>query len=329
MNNLSRQGIAPPVGFSARLAYHGQELRRTRPQVLQVNVGKLCNLTCTHCHVNAGPHRKELMSRDTLDRILEWQSRARLPVVDLTGGAPEMLPDFRYLVEQLRRMDDSVTIIDRCNLTILREPGYEELAEFLAANRVEIVASLPCYSSDNVDAQRGDGVFQASITALRQLNTIGYGRQPALPLHLVYNPVGATLPGEQAELEADYKRELKEHFGIAFNQLYALTNLPIARFASWLKRAGHYKSYLTLLSDNFNPAAVDGLMCRNTINISWQGEVFDCDFNQMAGLPLGAQSPQFLWDVDPASLEGGIIATAEHCYGCTAGAGSSCGGSIV
>ncbi len=327
------EATAPVVrgSFAAALARHRLTLTRARPRVLQINVGKRCNLTCSHCHVNvnAGPRRAEMMSRATLDRILDWQGRARLPVVDLTGGAPEMLPDFRPLMERLRQLDPIGTIIDRCNLTILLEPGYEDLAEFLAAHRVEIVASLPCYTVDNVDAQRGDGVFEASISALRRLNALGYGRDPRLPLHLVYNPGGAVLPGPQAALEADYKRELHANFGIVFHSLYALTNLPIARFASWLKRTGSYDSYLTLLADNFNPAAVTGLMCRDTVNVSWQGEVFDCDFNQMAGLPLGGRPPRFLWELDPGTLEGGPIATAGHCFGCTAGAGSSCGGAIT
>ncbi len=301
-----------------------------RPRILQINIGKLCNLTCMHCHVNAGPGRKEIMGRDTVDRILSWQDRARLSVVDLTGGAPEMIPDFRYLVRQLRKIDRETTIIDRCNLTILLEPGYESLPEFLAAQRVEIVASMPCYSPENVNAQRGNGVFDASIAALQRLNAIGYGIDPELPLHLVYNPQGANLPGGQEELEADYKRELSAHFGIEFQRLYTITNLPVSRFASWLRQNGKYDSYLELLVSAFNPGTVDGLMCRDTINVSWLGEVFDCDFNQMLKLPMrgGANGSRFIWDIDPKSLEGQSIRTAEHCFGCTAGAGSSCDGAI-
>ncbi len=316
--------------FPQILAVHGRELNRVPPRVLQLNVGKRCNLACVHCHVNAGPGRKELMTRETVDRVLAWQRRARLPVVDLTGGAPEMIPDFVYLVSQLRKIAPAARIIDRCNLTILLEQGYEDLAEFLAAYRIEVVASLPCYTAENVNAQRGDGVFDASIRALQRLNALGYGLDPELPLHLVYNPGGAFLPGPQHELEADYKRELKQHFGIVFNQLFALANLPIARFASWLRHNGRYESYLELLANAFSPATVEGLMCRETINVSWQGEVFDCDFNQMLGLRAGVGGGEnvFLWDLDPAALTDGPIRTGEHCFGCTAGAGSSCGGAI-
>lgn len=316
--------------FDTELSRHGLPLRRTRPRVLQINVGKLCNLTCTHCHVNAGPGRKEIMTRETVERILAWQERARLPTVDITGGAPEMIPDFRYLVWRLRRIDPGATIIDRCNLTILLEPGHEDLPEFLAAQRVQIIASMPCYSPENVNAQRGDGVFEASIAALQRLNTIGYGLDPSLPLNLVFNPSGDRLPGGQEELEANYKRELRTHFGIEFNQLYTITNLPVSRFASWLRHNGKYESYLELLVGAFNPANVDGLMCRDTINVSWLGEVFDCDFNQMMKMPMaaGRSGPRFLWDLVPEQLEGQEIRTADHCFGCTAGAGSSCGGAI-
>jgi radical SAM/Cys-rich protein len=316
--------------FDTTLTLHGQKLQRTRPRVLQINVGKLCNLTCIHCHVNAGPRRKEVMTRETVDRILRWQANARLPIVDLTGGAPEMIPDFRHLVSRLRALDSETTIIDRCNLTILLESGNEDLAEFMAAHRVEIVASMPCYSAENVNAQRGEGVFDASITALQRLNALGYGIDPRLSLHLVYNPNGAKLPGPQAELEADYKRELHAHFGIEFNRLYTITNLPVSRFASWLRHNGRYEDYMDLLVEAFNPATVEGLMCRDTINVSWLGEVFDCDFNQMLKLRMGGakNAPQFLWDIDPEALEGDAIATSDHCFGCTAGAGSSCGGAI-
>lgn len=315
--------------FDTTINRHGLPLRRARPRVLQINVGKLCNLTCIHCHVNAGPRRKEIMSRDTVDRILAWQSGARLPVVDLTGGAPEMIPDFRYLVARLREIEPTGTIIDRCNLTILLEPRNEDLADFLATRRIEIVASMPCYSAENVNAQRGEGVFDASITALQRLNALGYGIDPQLPLHLVFNPNGAKLPGPQAELEGDYKRELRAHYGIEFNRLYTITNLPVSRFASWLRHNGHYEDYMNLLVEAFNPTTVEGLMCRDTINVSWLGEVFDCDFNQMMKLRLGgAQNVRYLWDINPESLEGDPIATADHCFGCTAGAGSSCGGAI-
>lgn len=316
--------------FNARLHEHGLTLRRGAPRVLQINVGKLCNLTCSHCHVNAGPGRKEIMTLETVDRILDWQRRARLPVIDLTGGAPEMMPSFKYLVSALRAIDPAATIIDRCNLTILLQSGYEDMAEFLAAQKVEIVASMPCYSAENVNAQRGDGVFDASIEALQRLNAIGYGRNLALPLHLVFNPSGARLPGLQEELEVDYKRELRAHFGIEFNRLFTITNLPVSRFASWLRHSGQYEEYLALLIEAFNPTTIEGLMCRDTINVSWRGEVFDCDFNQMMNLPLGATGPErkFLWELEPAKLAGENVTTASHCFGCTAGAGSSCGGAI-
>ncbi len=315
--------------FDTAIAERGRTLYRDAPEILQINVGKLCNLTCSHCHVNAGPSRKEIMTRDTLDRILDWFADTDLPTLDLTGGAPEMIPDFRHAIERVREMSPRRRIIDRCNLTILLEPGYDGLAEFLAENEVEIVASMPCYSPENVNAQRGDGVFDGSITALQLLNRLGYGTRPELPLHLVYNPNGAKLPGPQAELEADYKRELAEHFGITFNSLYTITNLPISRFASYLRHEGKYDEYLALLIESFNPATVDGLMCRNTINVSWQGETHDCDFNQMLKLPLAGNGRAFVWDLDPATLAGLPIATADHCFGCTAGAGSSCGGSLL
>jgi radical SAM/Cys-rich protein len=296
--------------------------------VLQVNVGKLCNLTCVHCHVNAGPKRKEIMTRDTVDRVVAWFARTEIPTIDLTGGAPEMIPDFRYFIERVKTLRPSRRVIDRCNLTILLEPGYEGLAQFLARHRVEIIASMPCYTAENVNAQRGQGVFDSSIKALRVLNSLGYGSD--LPLHLVYNPVGAFLPGPQAELEADYKRELKKHFEIVFNNLYTITNLPIARFASYLRHNNKLEEYMQLLIDNFNSATIAGLMCRDTISVSWTGEVFDCDFNQMLKMNWRNENgPLYLWDLDPAVVENRQILTGNHCFGCTAGAGSSCGGALM
>jgi radical SAM/Cys-rich protein len=315
--------------FSDRLAVEGLPLRRGRPEILQVNTGKLCNLTCIHCHVNAGPKRKEIMTRETIDRIVDWLAKTDIPTVDLTGGAPEMIPDFRYFIERVKKLQAPRHVIDRCNLTILLQDGYEGLAEFLAGRKVEIIASMPCYSAENVNAQRGDGVFEGSIAALQLLNSLGYGIDPELPLHLVYNPVGAFLPPMQAELETDYKRELQTHFGIAFNKLYTLTNLPIGRFAAYLRRNNKLDEYMQLLIDAFNPATVEGLMCRNTISVGWHGEVYDCDFNQQLGMQWHNGQPVFLWDVDPDSLEDREIMTGDHCFGCTAGAGSSCGGAIV
>jgi radical SAM/Cys-rich protein len=315
--------------FEKTLAEHDLRLSRAQPEILQINVGKLCNLTCTHCHVNAGPNRKEIITRETLDRTLDWFGRTDLPTLDLTGGAPEMIPDFRHAITRVREMTPRRRIIDRCNLTILLEPSQDGLAEFMADNEVEIVASMPCYSPANVNAQRGDGVFDSSITALQMLNRLGYGKHPELPLSLVYNPNGAFLPSPQAELEADYKHELAEHFGIEFNHLYTITNLPVSRFASWLRHEGKYEEYLNLLIESFNPATVEGLMCRNTINVSWQGEVHDCDFNQMLKMPLGGNGRTFVWELDPRALAGRNIATGNHCFGCTAGAGSSCGGALT
>ena len=306
------------------LGAHDLTLARAQVEVLQLNIGKKCNQTCAHCHVNAGPARRELMTRQTMERILDWLAPTEVPVVDITGGAPELNPDFRFLVEATRAQDRRV--MDRCNLTILFEPGQDDLAPFLAANEVEIVASMPCYSVENVDAQRGDGVFDLSIKGLQKLNELGYGRDPKLQLNLVYNPGGAFLPPAQAALEEDYKRELKQHFGIEFNHLFALANLPIARFATHLQRENQLNEYMDLLATNFNPATVNNLMCRSTINVGWRGEVYDCDFNGM--LNLSWDEP-FLWDVDLSRVEGREIATGKHCFGCTAGAGSSCGGAVT
>jgi radical SAM/Cys-rich protein len=315
--------------FSNRLAAEGLRLRSARPEILQINVGKLCNLTCVHCHVNAGPKRKEIMTRGTIDRVIDWLAKTEIPTVDFTGGAPEMIPDFRYFVERVKELQPSRHVIDRCNLTILLEHGHEDLAAFLARNEVEIIASMPCYTPENVNAQRGEGVFEGSIVALQLLNSLGYGIDPELPLHLIYNPVGAFLPPSQAELEADYKRELKTHFGIVFNKLYTITNLPIGRFVAYLRHNNKVDEYMDLLVNAFNPATIEGLMCRNTISVGWRGEVYDCDFNQQLGMQWNNGAPIFLWDVDPDKVGNREIMTGNHCFGCTAGAGSSCSGAIV
>lgn len=312
--------------FTRTLASHGLILRRERTEVLQINTGKLCNLTCIHCHVNAGPKRKEIITRETMDRILDWLAGTDIHTVDLTGGAPEMIPDFEYLIERLRSLPRVETIIDRCNLTILNEPGYEWLAGHLVAHHIALVASMPCYESANVNAQRGDGVFDSSIRALQLLNQLGYGRRAELPLDLVYNPNGDFLPPDQAGLEADYKRELKKHFDIDFHRLFAITNMPIARYKSWLKNNGKLEEYMALLRGAFNPSAADGLMCRNTLSVGWRGEVYDCDFNQQLGMQWKNGRPLFLWDITPKTLEGREIAVGDHCFGCTAGCGSSCTG---
>jgi len=302
-------------------------LRRRALGTLQVNLGYRCNQSCLHCHVNAGPKRTEMMDAQTVDQVIDVLAARRLSALDLTGGAPELHPRFRDLVSAARAL--GVRVIDRCNLTILFEPGHEDLAEFLAAQQVEIVASLPCYSAANVDRQRGDGVFEKSIAALQRLNTLGYARPDSgLVLNLVYNPLGPSLPPEQAQLEATYKRELDEHFGIAFNQLYTLANMPIQRFGSTLISKGQFDGYLRLLKDHFVTANLDGVMCRSLVSVDWRGYLYDCDFNQQLGLPLPGRGRPHLRDLLTDSLEGDTIAVADHCYGCTAGQGSSCGGAL-
>ncbi len=303
-------------------------LSRGRLEVLQANLGYRCNQACLHCHVAASPRRTEEMSWDTMALLLEVARRHRVRALDLTGGAPEMNPNFRRLVTEARAM--GLHVIDRCNLTILGEPGYAWLADFLAAQRIEVVASLPCYLEDNVDAQRGDGVFQRSLEGLRRLNALGYGQPDSgLVLNLVYNPLGPSLPPEQLALEQTYKRELAARYGIVFNTLFALANMPIQRFGSQLVSRGQFDDYMALLKGAHRPENLAGVMCRTLVSVSWQGQVYDCDFNQMLGLPLGAR-PQatHLSDLLDAGLEGGKIRVAGHCYGCTAGQGSSCGGAL-
>jgi len=323
--------------FDQTLQQHGLQLHRTHTRVLQINVGKKCNQTCIHCHVNAGPARTEIMSRETMQRILDWLAPTDIETVDITGGAPELNPHFRFFVEQLRTRSTPVHIIDRCNLTILQEPGQEDLAEFLAQHEIEIMASMPCYEAANVNEQRGDGVFERSIRGLQQLNELGYGTNPRLPRNLVYSPNGAFLPPPQATLEATYKQQLREHFGIVFNNLYTITNMPISRFANFLRLAGKLEEYQELLQASFSPAAVENLMCRNTLSIGWRGEVYDCDFNQMLNMSWNdvegrtgvLRAPLYLWDIAPGQVEQRPILTANHCFGCTAGAGSSCGGALA
>ena len=315
--------------FEERLNHEGLDLRRRESAVLQLNIGKLCNLACEHCHVNAGPGRKELMSRETVDRVLEWFEAAKsIGVVDITGGAPEMNPQFRYLIDSLRRIRPHVDIIDLCNLVVLFELGYEYLVDFLADDRVEVVASLPCYQLENVDRQRGDGVFEDSILGLKKLNAAGYGSNPELRLNLVYNPVEAVLPPDQLKLERDYKEALRASYGIAFDRLYTITNMPIARFLGQLKRDGKSESYEQLLEDSFNPRSVENLMCRDTLSVDWLGRVYDCDFNQMLDLPLGRRKVRLLWEIEPMGSTKDPIAVGKHCFGCTAGAGSSCSGAL-
>ncbi|CAM5306581.1 arsenosugar biosynthesis radical SAM (seleno)protein ArsS [Thauera mechernichensis] len=303
-------------------------LTRGRLEVLQANLGYRCNQACLHCHVAASPRRTEEMSWDTMALLLEVARRHRVRTLDLTGGAPEMNPNFRRLVAEARAM--GLNVIDRCNLTILGEPGYEWLADFLAAQRVDVVASLPCYLEDNVNAQRGDGVFRQSIDGLRTLNALGYGQPGSgLVLNLVYNPLGPSLPPEQHGLEQAYKRELAARYGIVFNQLFALANMPIQRFGSQLISRGQFDGYMARLKGAHRPENLVGVMCRALVSVSWQGQVHDCDFNQMLGLPLGARSQTtHLSDLLGNDMEDGTIRVGEHCYGCTAGQGSSCGGAL-
>lgn len=301
-------------------------LRRAKLATLQVNLGYRCNQSCVHCHVNAGPQRTEMMDSQTLDLIPDVLAARGIGTLDLTGGAPELHEGFRKLVRKASAM--GVHVIDRCNLTILSEPGQDGLAEFLAEHKVEVIASLPCYSAENVDRQRGDGVFDRSIAALQALNALGYGRPATgLTLNLVYNPLGATLPPDQVGLEADFKRELRAQFGIEFNTLLAITNMPIKRFGSTLISKGTFGSYMRLLKDNFSSANLQGVMCRSLISVDWTGALHDCDFNQQLGLPMprGMAHVRDLLSGDP---DGRPIRVADHCYGCTAGQGSSCGGAL-
>lgn len=296
-------------------------------EILQVNLGKLCNMTCAHCHVDAGPDRREIMSHETVQACLNvLQKHHNLRTLDLTGGAPEMNPHFREFIGQARQLE--CHIIDRCNLTILLAPGFRDMPQFLADHEVEIVASLPCYLEQNTDSQRGDGAYVKSIEALKQLNNLGYG-QPNSPLvlTLVYNPIGPNLPANQAELESAYRRELSERFGIQFTRLFTITNMPISRFLDHLVEVGEYEQYMEMLISAFNPAAIDGLMCRNTISVGWDGTLYDCDFNQMLEIGI-AEAPHHIEAFDFTRLSKRPIVTDQHCYGCTAGAGSGCQGAI-
>ncbi len=322
------EGLSAHPTFGAVLSEHRlPPLQATGIDVLQINLGKLCNQTCRHCHVDAGPDRREIMSRETAAACVDVLARTGIRTVDLTGGAPEMNPHFRWLVEESRRL--GCDVIDRCNLTILLAPGYSDLPEFLARQQVEIVASLPCYLAENTDQQRGDGVFAKSIEAIRRLNDLGYGDpEGRLRLTLVYNPLGPSLPPDQEQLEAAYRRELLARYGIVFNRLYTITNMPISRFLADLLESGRYDEYLQKLIDSFNPAAAAGVMCRTMISVDWQGRLFDCDFNQMLDLRIEPRASQTIHDFDVRRLANRTIMTGRHCFGCTAGAGSSCQGAI-
>jgi len=303
-------------------------LRATRMTVFQINVGKLCNQTCRHCHVDAGPDRTESMSRDTAEQCIQALARTDIPTVDITGGAPELNPNFRWLVAQARGLGRHV--MDRCNLSVLLIPSQADLAEFLAAHRVEIIASLPSYRASQTDAQRGDGIFEKSIEALRRLNQLGYGQpESGLALNLVYNPVGAFLPPKQEAIEAQFRKELRTRHGVEFTHLYTITNMPISRFLEFLVESGNYEQYMERLANAFNPTAAAGVMCRYTISVSWDGTLYDCDFNQMLDLPVDHGGPTHIRDFDPVQLNQRQIVTRNHCYGCTAGTGSSCGGTVA
>jgi radical SAM/Cys-rich protein len=316
--------------FAQRLNLNGAGLSRRAVDALQVNLGRYCNQACIHCHVESGPTRTEMMSRETLDAVLRFLASTRIPTLDITGGAPELHADFDYLVESAVNLGRHV--MDRCNLTVIFEPGKDYLPELFARHRIELVCSLPCYSEENVDKQRGTGTFDLSIRALKIFNEFGYGRPASdLTLNLVYNPVGPHLPPPQEKLEQDYKRILRDRFGIEFNHLYCLTNMPITRYAMHLKLRGEYDRYVELLSANFNAATLDQVMCRNLVSVGWDGSVYDCDFNQMLGLPIvdaegKALNISFL-SVDQLCER--PITVGNHCYACTAGSGSSCGGALL
>ena len=307
-------------------------LRRARLETLQVNLGYKCNQSCLHCHVNAGPTRTEMMPREIISDVIAFAGVAAVRTLDITGGAPELHPQFRELVERIRAL--GIHVIDRCNLTILEEPGQEDLAAFLSGNGVEIIASLPCYTEELVDRQRGKGVYERSVRALQRLNAVGYGTE--LPLNLVYNPQGPSLPPPQAKLEADYKRILAEEHGIVFNRLYTLANMPIQRFGSMLVSKGQFNEYMRLLHEAHRQENLESVMCRTLVSVDWQGYAYDCDFNQMLGLPLrfdrneGKPATRVrLAELIGRELAGNPIAVRDHCYGCTAGQGSSCGGALA
>ncbi|HSE89291.1 MAG TPA: arsenosugar biosynthesis radical SAM (seleno)protein ArsS [Candidatus Binatia bacterium] len=316
--------------FAQKLHQNGNRLHRRAVDVLQVNMGRYCNQACIHCHVESGPNRKEMMSWETVDAVLRFLAATGIPTVDITGGAPELNPHFDYLVESAVGMKRHV--MDRCNLTVIFEPDKKYLPEFFRRNGVELVCSLPCYSEENVDHQRGKGTFDLSIRALQLLNGLDYGQpNSGLILNLVYNPVGPHLPPPQDKLEKDYKRELRDKFGIEFNHLYCLSNMPITRYETHLKLRGEYKQYMELLESNFNFATLDQVMCRNLLSVAWDGAIYDCDFNQMLDLPLRDTTGKPL-SIEALTLDqvaGQSIIVGNHCYACTAGSGSSCGGALV
>ena len=320
--------IPLPRTFGTALASSGSfPLRPTGLDILQINVGRRCNQTCRHCHVDAGPDRSETMPRGVLEACLTFLERARIPTLDVTGGAPELHPDFREILTRARGL--GVHVIHRCNLTAILLPNYSDIPELLAAHQVEVIASLPYYQARETDAQRGEGVFQESLVGLRRLNALGYGKGTGLVLNLVTNPVGTYLPGNQAALERDWKRELGRRYEIHFDHLYTITNMPISRFLAFLEEEGRTEEYLIRLVNAYNPAAAARVMCRNILSVGWDGTLYDCDFNQMLDLPLADGAPRTIFEAAVAALTGREIAVGPHCFGCTAGAGSSCGGAVA
>jgi len=316
------------IEFDEKLSAHNLTLRAGAVDTLQINVGKLCNQACKHCHVDAGPKRTEIMTRETIEEIVAVIRRFRIPTLDITGGAPELNESFRYLVTEARAAGARVLV--RHNLTVMFEPGQADLPEFFRAHELEVVSSLPYFLERETDAQRGGGVFGKSIEALRRLNAVGYGIENSnLVLNLAYNPVGAFLPPAQISIEADFKRELRARYNVSFNHLYTITNMPIKRFLDYLRRTGNDEKYMRKLVEAFNPGTVEGLMCRNLVSVDWTGRLYDCDFNQMLELSVADELPQHIRDFDPSKFAAREIRTAAHCFGCTAGAGSSCGGAVA
>jgi radical SAM/Cys-rich protein len=327
--NAQPTALRSPADFNETLAAHGLSLRAGGViETLQVNVGKLCNQACKHCHVDASPARTEIMTRETAEQVIAALRRFRFPTLDITGGAPELNPSFRYLVTEAHSLGTHVMV--RHNLTVMFEPAQDDLPDFFRAHQVEVVSSLPYFLEQQTDAQRGHGVFERSIKALRRLNAVGYGIEgSSLILNLVYNPVGAFLPPPESSLEADFKRELLSRHGVSFHRLYTITNMPIKRFLDYLRRSGNEERYMRRLVEAFNPRAVEGLMCRSTLSVDWTGRLYDCDFNQMLELGVAPELPQTISELDPERFARRRIMTGAHCFGCTAGTGSSCGGAVV